>query len=35
MAIRGYMKLDCVQDFDGAYGRFQFPVCTNTLHDHD
>ena len=26
MAIGGYMKLDWVQDFDGAYDRFQFPV---------
>jgi len=27
MAIRGYMKLDYVQDFDGAHDRFQFPVA--------
>jgi hypothetical protein len=27
MAIRGYVKLDYVQDFDGAYDRFQFPVA--------
>jgi len=26
MAIGGYAKLDYVQDFDGAYDRFQFPV---------
>ena len=26
MAIRGYAKLDYIQDFDGAYDRFQFPV---------
>ena len=26
MAIRGYVKLDYVQDFNGAYDRFQFPV---------
>ena len=28
MAIRGYVKLDYVQDFDGAYDRFQFPVAS-------
>ena len=27
MAIRGYVKLDYVQDFNGAYDRFQFPVA--------
>ena len=27
MAIGGYMKLDYVQDFDGAYDRFQFPIA--------
>ena len=27
MAIRGYVKLDYIQDFDGAYDRFQFPVA--------
>jgi len=26
MAIRGYIKLDYIQDFSGAYDRFQFPV---------
>lgn len=26
MAIRGYAKLDYVQDFSGAYDRFQFPI---------
>lgn len=26
MAIRGYVKLDYIQDFNGAYDRFQFPV---------
>jgi len=27
MAIRGYVKLDYIQDFNGAYDRFQFPVA--------
>jgi hypothetical protein len=27
MAIRGYVKLDYVQDFNGAYDRFQFPIA--------
>ena len=27
MAIRGYVKLDYIQDFGGAYDRFQFPVA--------
>jgi hypothetical protein len=27
MAIRGYMKLDYIHDFDGAYDRFQFPIA--------
>jgi len=26
MAIRGYVKLDYVQDFNGAHDRFQFPI---------
>jgi DcaP outer membrane protein len=26
MAIRGYVRLDYIQDFNGAYDRFQFPV---------
>ena len=26
MAIRGYVKLDYIQDFNGAYDRFQLPV---------
>jgi hypothetical protein len=26
MAIRGYIQLDYIQDFSGAYDRFQFPV---------
>lgn len=35
MAIRGYVKLDYIQDFSGAYDRFQFPVSAIPIHGDD